>query len=127
MGYGLPAALALKLADRTRPVACVLGDGGFAMAMAEIETGTRLGLGVRVIVLADEALSQIKAGQERKGYAVTGTTFGAIDYEKLGSAFGIDARTVSTVAECREAFRETPGDRPTLIAARVDPAGYRVG
>src|SRR5207253_1619149 len=83
-------------------------------AMAEIETGTRLGLGVRVIVLADEALSQIKAGQERKGYAVTGTTFGAIDYEKLGSAFGIDARTVSTVAECREAFRETPGDRPTL-------------
>src|SRR5205823_5016259 len=29
MGYGLPAALALKLADRTRPVACVLGDGGF--------------------------------------------------------------------------------------------------
>ena len=127
MGYGLPAALALKLADRTRPVACMLGDGGFAMAMAEIETGTRLGLGVRVIVLADEALSQIKAGQERKGYAVTGTTFGAIDYEKLGSAFGIDARTVSTVAECREAFRETPGDRPTLIAARVDPAGYRVG
>ena len=127
MGYGLPAALALRLADRTRPVACVLGDGGFAMAMAEIETGTRLGLGVRVIVLADEALSQIKAGQERKGYAVTGTTFGAIDYEKLGSAFGIDARTVSTVAECREAFRETPGDRPTLIAARVDPAGYRVG
>ena len=127
MGYGLPAALALKLADRTRPVACVLGDGGFAMAMAEIETGTRLGLGVTVIVLADEALSQIKAGQERKGYAVTGTTFGAIDYEKLGTAFGIDARTVSTVAECRDAFRHAPGDRPLLIAARIDPAGYRVG
>src|SRR2546423_780595 len=53
MGYGLPAALALKLADRTRPVACVLGDGGFAMAMAEIETGTRLGLGGTVVAVAD--------------------------------------------------------------------------
>src|SRR5438876_6508156 len=127
MGYGLPAALALRLADRTRPVACVLGDGGFAMAMAEIETGTRLGLGVTVVVLADDALSQIKAGQERKGYAVTGTTFGAIDYEKLGSAFGIDARTVSTVAECRGAFRQAPRDRLMLIAARIDPASYRVG
>ena len=127
MGYGLPAALALKLADRARPVACVLGDGGFAMAMAEIETGTRLGLGVRVIVLADDALSQIKAGQERKGYPITGTTFGPMDYPKLGAAFGIEARTVSTVAECRDAFRQTPRDRPILIAARIDPAGYRVG
>ena len=127
MGYGLPAALALKLADRTRPVACVLGDGGFAMTMAEIETGTRLGLGVRVIVLADDALSQIKAGQERKGYPITGTTFGPIDYPKLGAVFGIEARTVSTVAECRDAFRQTPRDRPMLIAARIDPAGYRVG
>jgi len=127
MGYGLPAALALKLADRARPVASVLGDGGFAMAMAEIETGTRLGLGVTVIVLADDALSQIKAGQERKGYPVIGTTFGAIDYPKLGAAFGIEARTVSTVAECRDAFGQAPHDRPTLIAARIDPAGYRVG
>src|SRR6266480_7145436 len=108
---GLPAALALKLADRARPVACVLGDGGFAMAMAEIETGTRLGLGVTVIVLADDALSQIKAGQERKGYPVIGTTFGAIDYPKLGAAFGIEARTVSTVAECRDAFGQAPHDR----------------
>jgi acetolactate synthase-1/2/3 large subunit len=126
MGYGLPAALALKLADRARPVACVLGDGGFAMAMAEVETGTRHGLGVNIIVLADDALSQIKAGQERKGYAVTGTTFGPIDYAKLGDAFGIDARIVSTAIECRDAFRDAPRDRPKLIAARIDPAGYRV-
>ena len=126
MGYGLPAALALKLADRTRRVACVLGDGGFAMAMAELETATRLGLAVTVIVLVDDALSQIKAGQERKGYPVTGTTFGAIDYSKLGAAFGVEATIVSTVAECRDAFRKAPRDLPVLIAARIDPAGYRV-
>jgi acetolactate synthase-1/2/3 large subunit len=126
MGYGLPAALALKLADRARPVACVLGDGGFAMAMAELETGTRLGLEVTVIVLADDALSQIRAAQERKGYSVTGTTFGPVDYAKLGAAFGIEARVVSTVDECRDAFRERPRGRPMLVAARIDPVGYRV-
>ncbi|HKC89751.1 MAG TPA: thiamine pyrophosphate-binding protein [Candidatus Limnocylindria bacterium] len=126
MGYGLPAALALKLADRARPVACVLGDGGFAMAMAEIETGTRLGLEVTVIVLVDDALSQIKAGQERRGYPITGTTFGEIDYAKLGEAFGIDATIVSTVDECRAAFKTTPRGRPMIVAARIDPAGYRV-
>lgn len=126
MGYGLPAALALKMAEPARQVACVLGDGGFAMSMAELETGVRLGVGVFVIVLVDDALSQIRAGQERKGYPVTGTTFGPIDYAKLGAAFGIEAKSVTTMAECREAFRTAPMDRPLLVAARIDPSAYRV-
>jgi acetolactate synthase-1/2/3 large subunit len=127
MGYGLPAAIALKMAEPERRVACVLGDGGFAMAMAELETATRLGLGLTVVVLADEALSQIKAGQERKGYPVTGTTFGAIDYPKLAEAFGIPGSDVASPAECREAFRTSPSDRPTLVAAHIDAGAYRLG
>jgi acetolactate synthase-1/2/3 large subunit len=126
MGYGLPAALALKMAEPTRRVACVLGDGGFAMSMAELETGVRLGLGLLIIVLVDDALSQIRAGQERKQYPVTGTTFGSIDYAKLGAAFGVEARIVTTAAECRDAFRVLPVDRPVLVAARIDPSAYRI-
>jgi acetolactate synthase-1/2/3 large subunit len=126
MGYGLPAALGLKLAHRERAVACVLGDGGFAMSMAELETGARLGLGVIVLVLADATLSQIKAAQERKGYPPTGTTFGAIDYIKLGAAFGIPAVEARDAAACREAFRSGAKDRPILVAAHVDPSGYQV-
>ena len=126
MGYGLPAAFALKMAEPTRSVACVLGDGGFAMSMAELETGVRLGLGVLIVVLVDDALSQIRAGQERKGYPVTGTTFGPLDYSKLGAAFGIEAKIVTTAAECREAFRVPPTDRPALVAARIDPSAYRI-
>jgi len=127
MGYGLPAALGLKLADPSRSVACVLGDGGFAMSMAELETGVRRGLGVTVVVLADDALSQIKAGQERKGYPVTGTTFGGLDYPKLAAAFGMVGIDVTSVEECRAALRSPPSDRPRLVAAHVDPSAYRVG
>src|SRR5207245_1465770 len=100
MGYGLAAALGLKLLHRDREVACVLGDGGFAMMMAELETAVREKLGVTVIVLADDALSQIKANQERKGYPVTGTTFGGLDYVALAKGFGIKGHDVRTVAEC---------------------------
>ena len=57
---------------------------------------------------------------------MTGTTFGAIDYVKLGAAFGIEARTVTTLAECRDAFRAARGDRPVLVAARIDPSAYRI-
>jgi acetolactate synthase-1/2/3 large subunit len=127
MGYGLAAALGLKLLHRDRQVVCVVGDGGFAMLMADLETGVREKLGVTVVILADDALSQIKAGQERKGYPVTGTTFGTLDYVALAKAFGIAGHDERTVAECREALRARSSDAPTLIAAHVDPSAYQLG
>jgi len=127
MGYGLPAAIGLKLAHPEREVACILGDGGFAMSVAELETAARLGLAITVVVLADEALQQIKAGQERRGFPVTGTTFGALDYRALATAFGADGVEARTLDECRTAFRDAArSTRVTLVAAHVDPAGYRL-
>lgn len=127
MGYGLPAALGLKLLHRDREVACVLGDGGFAMLMGELETAVRQKLGVTVIVLADDALSQIKAAQERKGYQVTGTTFGALDYVALAKGFGIVGHAVRTVEECRDALLDKPQVAPVLIAAEIAPSAYQLG
>lgn len=127
MGYGLAAALGLKLLYRDRQVACVLGDGGFAMVMAELETAVREKLGITVVVLADDALSQIKAGQERKGYPVTGTTFGKLDYVALAKGFGITGYDVRTVPEFREALRAGSSKKPNLIAAHVDPTAYQLG
>jgi acetolactate synthase-1/2/3 large subunit len=126
MGYGLAAALGLKLLHRDRRVACVLGDGGFAMLMAELETAVREKLGVTVVVLADDALSQIKAGQERKGYPATGTTFNPLDYVQLARGFGIEGTVVTTADECRDAFARPPHDRPRLVAARVDATSYQL-
>ena len=127
MGYGLAAALGLKLLHRDRRVACVLGDGGFAMLMGELETAVREKLGVTVVVLADDALSQIRAGQERKGFPPTGTTFGALDYVALAKGFGIAGHDVRSPAECGSAFATAPTDAPVLVAAHVDPSAYQLG
>lgn len=128
MGYGLPAAIGLKLLHRDRAVACVLGDGGFAMTMAELETAARQGLAIVVVVLADAALSQIRAGQERKGYAVTGTTFGALDYAAIARGFGADAYDVTTERECELALAAAWGSaRTTIVAAHVDASAYQLG
>lgn len=83
MGYGSPAPIALQLRNPDTRVACVVGDGGATMLLGEIETAVRLRLPVLVVVLADSALSQIKMSQERRGYPVTATTFGRIDYVAL--------------------------------------------
>lgn len=127
MGYGLPAALGLKLVAPERAVACVVGDGGFAMVMGELETAVRRDLAVLVVVLVDDALSQIKAGQERRGLRAIGTTFAPVDHLALARAFGVAAWEARNAAECRGAFvRALAARGPALVAARVDPSCYRL-
>ena len=126
MGYGLPAAIGLKLAHPDRQIACVLGDGGFAMTMAELETAVRLKLAITVVLLVDDALSQIKAGQERKKFPVTGTTFGNLDYGEVAQGFGITAWDVRAPEPCRDALRKPSSDRPSLLVAHIDPSAYRL-
>ncbi|MDQ2951112.1 MAG: thiamine pyrophosphate-binding protein, partial [Chloroflexota bacterium] len=127
MGYGLPAALGLQLLHRDRRVACILGDGGFAMSMAELETAVRLELPVIAVILADQALSQIKASQARKGFEAVGTTFRGLDYISIARGFGVAGYEVATEAECRDAFAAArDSKRPTLIAAHVDPTAYKL-
>ena len=84
-------------------------------------------LGVTVIVLADDALSQIKAGQERKGYPVTGTTFGALDYVALAKGSASRAATCEPSPSAARRCAARPSDVPTLIAAHVDPSAYQLG
>jgi len=91
--------------------------------MAELETAVRLELPIIAVVLADEALSQIKANQERKGFKVVGTTFRPLDYVAIARGFGAMGHEVTTEAECREAFAAAKAAKgPTLIAAHVDRA-----
>ena len=127
MGYGLPAAMALQLAEPERQVACILGDGGFGMYLGEVETAVRLKLPIVIVILADAALTQIKMNQSRRGFSATGTEFNPIDYVSLARSLGADGREVSTVEECRDAIRWAVGaDGPTLIAARIDPRCYEL-
>lgn len=128
MGYAFPAALALKLVHRERKVVAVVGDGAFAMSMAELETAVRVGLGVTAVVLVDGALSLIEMAQERRGYPSTGTRFGNPDFAAVARAFGVEARTVRTPEEAEAAFAEAArADGPFLVAVHVNPAGYRLG
>ena len=65
MGYGLPAAIAAALVHRDRPVVALVGDGGLAMTMAELETAVRVGARVIVVVFDNERYGTIRMWQER--------------------------------------------------------------
>lgn len=128
MGYGLPSAMGLKLVAPDRAVATVLGDGGFAMMMGELETIARLGLkGLAIIVLEDNLLAMIRNTQLRKGIPDTGTRFGHTDYVLLAKSAGLHGVRVQNEQDCRDALRAAlSSDTTTVIAAQINEAACRL-
>ena len=125
MGCAIPAAIAAKLVFPNRQVVSLCGDGGFVMRMGELQTATELGVAPVIVVLKDQALSQIKLKQVKKGLAVVGTEFRGPNYVKIAEAFGGRGVSAGTEAEYAGALKEAlRSPTLTVIEARVDPSRY---
>jgi acetolactate synthase-1/2/3 large subunit len=125
MSYGLPAAMAARLASPDRPVLCTIGDGGFGMVIADLETCVRERLPLLIVVFNDASLSLIDAAQQRRGYPATGVRHGDVDFAAAAIAFGAWGRRVRTLSELDAAVRDAlAANAPAVIDAIVDPAEY---
>lgn len=126
MGYGLGGAMAAKLLFPDRTVLCTIGDGGFGMRLAEVETCVRCGINIIIVVFNDSSLSLIQVSQENKGHASYGVEYGSVDFAAACRAFGAWARRVESLDELADSVREAGSlDRPVVIEVIVDPAEYR--
>ncbi len=123
MGFALPAAIGAALARPGEPVACLTGDGGLGMTLAELETVARLRLPVTVVVFDDAALSLIEIKQRPGQGGTDAVRFGPVDFAAVARAMGLEAVTADSVAEV-EAALATGWDRPRLVDARIDPTAY---
>ncbi len=77
MGFGLPAAIAAKLARPDLPVVCLIGDGCFQMTCGEVAVAKRERLAIPIVVLDDRWLALIKVKQIRRQFPVYGTRIAA--------------------------------------------------
>ena len=126
MGFGLPAAIAAKMASRETPVVCIVGDGCFQMTCGELAVARRERLAIPFVVLDDRWLSLIKVKQERRELAYYGTELPlGDDLPPPAHYFGVPAVGVSRASDFdRELDRALRAQGPTVIEARVDPAHY---
>jgi acetolactate synthase-1/2/3 large subunit len=124
MGYGLPAAIAAALVHRDRPVVALVGDGGLAMTMAELETAVRAGARVVVVVFDNERYGTIRMWQERRGTGVgVATELGPVDFAAIARACGARGARVDKDADFEAALRSAlVADRPTVIQLTLDKA-----
>jgi pyruvate dehydrogenase (quinone) len=123
MACALPYAIAAQVAFPQRQVVAFVGDGGFSMLMAELANCVMYNLPVKVVVLKNNSLGQIKWEQMVfLGNPEYGCELHPIDFVKFAEACGATGLRIEDPAQCGtildQALR-TPG--PVLVEAVVDP------
>lgn len=110
MGYGVPAALAAKLAAPEREVFAIAGDGCFLMAGHELATAQQYGAGFIVLVVDNSGFGTIRMHQARRfPRRVSGTVLQNPDFVKYAESFGAWAMRVERTEDFPEALASARG------------------
>ena len=105
MGYGVPAAIAAKIAHPDRLVLCFAGDGDFQMTSQELATARQAGACPIILILNNGIYGTIRAHQERHYPArVSGTDMVNPDFVQLARAYGFHAERVEVTGDFAAAF-----------------------
>lgn len=113
MGFGLPAAIGATFGAPDRTICLILGDGGFQMTIEELGTIMEQGSPVKIILLNNNYLGNVRQWQElffNRRYSFTPMM--NPDYEKIADAYGIPSATVTEREQLDEAIDTmlaTPG------------------
>lgn len=121
MAPGLPFAIAAQLAYPARQSVAVVGDGGFAMLMAELSTAVAQKLPVKIILLKNNSLAEVKFEQKEIGNPEYGCNLPPIDFVAFAKACGADAYRCAKPDDIRPAIRAAlSSPMPALVEALVD-------
>lgn len=123
MGYSVPAAIGAKLADPSRQVVAVCGDGSFQMQMMELATAVQHDVAVKIVVMRNNYLGMVRELQE-KAYdnrLMAVSIDGSPCFTKLADAYGIENELVDSADKMDSAIqRMMDSDKPFLLEVAVE-------
>ncbi len=122
MACGLPYAIAAAVAYPDRPVYCIIGDGGLSMLMGELITIAAYKLNIKVIVIKNDTLGQIKWEQMVfLGNPEYGCDLFPADFTAIARGCGINAVRIEEASTCAALLDQAIAMAgPILIEAVVD-------
>ena len=124
MGFGLPAAIGAKVAAPDRHVCLFVGDGGIQMTIQELGTIMQEGIGVKIILLNNNWLGNVRQWQElffdgRYSF----TRMMNPDYQTLAAAYGITCVSLEDRSGMKAAIGQMfADDRPFILNVHVAEA-----
>jgi len=123
MGYGVPAAVAMKRFYPERTVVCIAGDGDFLMNGQEFATAVQYGLPIIVIINDNGLYGTIRMHQEREYPGrVSATELRNPDFASYARAFGGFGTSVERTEDFPAAFKDAQASgKPAIIRLKIDP------
>ncbi|ORE98412.1 thiamine pyrophosphate-binding protein [Aurantimonas sp. 22II-16-19i] len=116
MGYGVPAAIAAKVAHPGRCVVCFAGDGDFQMTSQELATASQAGAQPIILVLNNGIYGTIRAHQERHyPERVSGTDMVSPDFSMLARAYGFHGERVEKTQDFAAAFERAMASKTGAV------------
>jgi len=116
MGFGVPAAIGAKMARPDREVWAIVGDGGFQMTQAELQTMVQENVKVNVAIINNGYLGMVRQWQQffhDRRYSAT--PMSSPDYVKLAEAHGLAGIRVSKRADMADALRHARASAGAVI------------
>jgi len=123
MAPGLPYTIAAQVAYPNRQCVAFVGDGGFSMLMADFVTAVKYKLPIKVVIIKNNTLGQIKWEQMVfLGNPEYGVDLHPIDFAAFAHCCGGIGFSVEDPADCGRALEEfLAAQGPAILQAVVDP------
>ena len=124
MGYEIAGGLGVKLADPSREVIVMVGDGSYLMMNSEIATSVAMGMKLTIVLLDNGGFGCINRLQQATG----GERFNnlvphGVDLRAHAASLGAHGERVTSLSELEEAARRAQvADRTSVIVVETDPA-----
>ena len=123
MGYGLPAAMGVKVAHANEETICISGDASFQMNPQELGTLAQFGINVKTVIINNGWQGMVRQWQQTffgERYSASNMEVGAPDFEILAKAYGIKGMIVRDRSGLASAIAEMLAhDGPVLMDVRV--------
>jgi acetolactate synthase I/II/III large subunit len=121
LGVALPWAIAACLADPSRKVLSVSGDGGFLFSAVELETAVRLKCNFVHLVWIDGTYNMV-GFQEMAAYGrESGVRFGPVDVVKFAESMGAKGKQIDSPDEIEAVLKKAMAmDGPVIVGVPVD-------
>lgn len=125
MGFALPAALGVAIANPTVPCMVIAGNGGFQTNIQELETIRRYHLPIKMVIVNNLCHGMVRQFQEsyfEGRYQSTFWGYSAPDFEKVAGSYGIPAKTCREPSAVKDTVDWLMGDskEPALLQVMVD-------
>jgi acetolactate synthase-1/2/3 large subunit len=125
MGFALPTALGVAIANPRVPCMVIAGDGGFQTNIQELETIRRSQLPIKMVIVNNRCHGMVRQFQESYfdgRYQSTLWGYSAPDFEKVAESYGIPAKTCHEPTTMKETIDWLMGNpqEPALLQVMVD-------